>query len=51
MYKYLTQKDLDEGKEIAEILEMLNEDEKKEFLISARILRNLVILRKEKEPA
>lgn len=51
IYKHLTEQDLSEGKEIADILSMLEPEERKGFLIYAGALKDMAMLRKNKQSA
>jgi hypothetical protein len=51
IYKHLTEQDLAEGKEIADILSMLEPEERKMFLIYAGALKDMAMFRKNKQTA
>lgn len=50
-YNYLTEKDIQEGKEILEAFQMADEEGKKAILIYAGCLRDMAMLKREKQTA
>ena len=50
-YKYLTEKDITEGKELMEAFELADEEGRKAILIYAGALKDLAMLRREKQTA
>lgn len=50
-YKHLTKKDLDDGKDLMEAFELADEEGKKAILIYAGCLRDMAMLKKDKQTA
>lgn len=50
-YTHLTPEDMEDGKFMAELLSMLNEDERKAYLIYSSALRDMAMVRQSKQTA
>lgn len=51
LYKHLSEKDIDEGKDLIEAFEMADEEGKKAILIYAGCLKDIAMLKKTKQTA